>query len=68
MFTQLLNTDHQARRHVQPPAVPLDKLASRLVTINVTSSINSLLDRMMVHIDHDNYINALFLVFLYISL
>ena len=49
MFTQLLNTDH-----VQPPAAPLDQLAnqlSRLVTTytNVTSSINSLLDRMMLH-------------------
>ena len=45
MFTQLLNTDH-----LQPPP-PLDQLAnqlSRLVTTNVTSSINSLLD-MMVH-------------------
>ena len=43
MFTQLLNTDH-----LQPP--PLDQLAnqfSRLVTTNVTSSIHSLLDRMI---------------------
>ena len=50
MFTQLLNTDH-----VQlAPAVPLDQLAnqlSRLVTTNsnFTLSINSLLDRMMLH-------------------